>query len=222
MYATRSKTAAAKTAASAAVKDVVPKIITPKITITVTGKHSLKNKYATQSDDDFQDKKLTQKLNELIEREKALNEREKKLAKREKKLAKREKALENAQEIELKKTKPITVIYTAKIRGEVPEFKKIGEFRDEKSAIVGVITWLIQTGHGGFEVSYLNDTLLFHDEDYDNYLSHDKECENELNENELIKYVAKKCKTWDDLRNVCHNYGNTYFEDDNGWFLNKI
>ena len=103
-----------------------------------------------------------------------------------------------------------TVIYISHYRGMNPKFEKIGEFTNEKSGIVRVITWLIENSEGGFDICDLNQTL-------------EDRCEEgykgELDEKGMIEYMSEKCNTWNDLKNICANYGNSFFEDNDGWFI---
>jgi len=220
MYATRSRTAAAKTAAAKTAAAKTAAKTAPKAVADLPVKVQRKALLNMVDVDDVKlarQYQLEDREKALAEREKALVEREKALAKREKELAKREKALENAREMTPKKSKKITVIYTAKYRGEDPDFEKIGEFADEKNTIAGVITWLVKNSKGGFDVWNLNE-----------YMKDREDCEfawhgsYDLSEKEVIEFLVKKCKTWDDLRTVCSDWGNSWFEDEDGWFLRKI
>ena len=211
MYATRSRTAAAMKVTNPV------KVTPPKTVADLPVKTQIRKTLFNMMDEEdcklARQYKLEDREKALAEREKALAKREKELAKREKALAEREKALEKVSKKASSKSNKFNVIYTAKYRDCDPEFENIGEFADEKSAIVGVITWLIQNSQGGFDKWDLNQMLEDRcDEGY----------EGELDEKELIQYMSKKCKSWNDLRTVCENYGNSYFEDEDGWFLKKI
>ncbi len=218
---TRSRSAECSWVAGVAVPSPTPKAVAPKKVV--------KKSKATDYDQELaqREKALVEREKALVEREKALVEREKALVEREKELIERGnalvesgkafvKTLENTSKPSKntpKKSKKISVIYTAKYRDEDPEFEKIGEFADEKSSIIGVITWLIKNSKGGFDAWGLNQ--LMEDRGEEGY-----ECE--MDEKETIQYMSKKCKTWNDLLNVCRDYGDSYFEDEDGWFLKKI
>ena len=156
---------------------------------------------------------LLKKEAELITRDSELNIRESTINKQEIMLTSRISALVNAEN-----SQTFTVVYLSKYSGENLECEKIGDFTDDKSAIIGVVNWLIQTGNGGFDEGTINETLD------DMALDNDEMSDytGELKGEELSHYLTKKCETWNDLRNICANYGNSWFEDIDGWHLKKI
>lgn len=151
---------------------------------------------------------------ELAAREAALLKKEAELAAREAALLKREAELEAAlkakpakKETKKKETKgkQFMINYLSDYQGMDAESEVfIGS--DEKTAALAAFDWMVENRKGldfEFRLSMLQEEGDDRFED----------------EEELAAHVRKSCKSFKELKKICENYDDSYFEDYNGWKL---
>jgi hypothetical protein len=133
-------------------------------------------------------------MSELAAREAALLKKEAELAAREAALSKKE-----------TEGKKIHIVnYLSNYEGEYAESEVfIGS--DEKIVSNEVFDWMVENRKGL---------------DFDMALQILKEeGDSRFNYKELIAHVRTRCNSFNDLKNICREYNDSYFEDYNGWKL---
>jgi hypothetical protein len=97
------------------------------------------------------------------------------------------------------------ITYVFKYRGEVTE-SKIFSGTDESTVALAAFNWIFENGKG-FCFERAHDSLLEEgDHTFEGWW-------------DLSDHVRNTCKSIKDLKKICKRYGDSYFEDSNGWKL---
>lgn len=154
---------------------------------------------------------LEKKEAELAAREAALLKKESELVLREAALLKKEAELEAALKAkpakkEAKKTgKQFMINFLSDYQGTDAQ-SEVFISSDEKTAALAAFDWMVENREGlDFEMA------LYTLEIEGNNRFEDEE--------ELTAHVRKSCNSFKDLKKICERYGNSYFEDYDGWKL---
>ena len=160
---------------------------------------------------------LAEKDAALKKKDAALLKKEAELAAREAALLKKEAELEAAlaakpaKKEALKKQKKetkgklFTINFISEYRGMDAE-SEIFTGADEKTVALEAFDWMVENRKGlDFELAL----SALQDEGNDSF----------GDEEELVDYVRKRCKSFKKFKNICEKYNDSYFEDVDGWKL---
>jgi hypothetical protein len=146
---------------------------------------------------------LLKKEAELAAREAALLKKEAELAAREAALAtKTPKKEALAKQKKETKGKQFIINYVSEYRGMDAE-SEVFIGNDEKTVALAAFDWMVENREG------LDFEMALEEEGDDRF----------GDEEELAANVRKSCKSFKDLKKICERYGNSYFEDYDGWKL---
>lgn len=149
---------------------------------------------------------LLKKETELAAREAVLLKKEVELAAREAALsAKPAKKEALAKQKKETKGKQFMIIYSSEFQGMDTQ-TEVFISSDEKTAALATFDWMVKNREGlDFEMA-----LCALEEEGDDRFG---------DEEELAANVRKSCNSFEDLYKICERYGNSYFEDYDGWKL---
>ncbi len=160
---------------------------------------------------------LASKESELRAREIALDKREANLKKMAADLEKKEAELETALISKLAKKealakqkketkdKQFMINYISEYKGMDAE-SEVFIGNDEKTVALAAFDWMVENRKGlDFEMA-----LEILQEEGDHRFE---------DEEELVAHVRENCNSFNDLKNICQNYDDSYFENYDGWKL---
>jgi hypothetical protein len=120
------------------------------------------------------------------------------------------------------KQKLCTITFMSNYRGHEKEKVEFGP-EEESKLVKEILHWMI-TENKGFSIDAVRDTMMEEGEmEEDGELEEDGEMEDsDFDDEKMITKLAERCNTTSDLRKICKNYGDSYFESKDGWKLKIV